>query len=100
MEKKLTAKKIIRTIENNRDYLNKYGVKKIGLFGSFAKNKNNRKSDIDIVVKFKKNTFDDYMDLKFLLEKLFRKKVDLVIEGNIKPGLEHIKKEAIYVKRL
>ena len=100
MEKRLTAKRIIRTIENNKNYLNRYGVKKIGLFGSFAKNKNNRKSDVDIIVKFNKNTFDNYMDLKFLLEKLFRKKVDLVIEGDIKPGLKHIKKEAIYVKGL
>ena len=100
MERKLTAKKIIRTIENNKDYLNKYGVKKIGLFGSFLKGNQNRKSDIDFIVKFDKATFDNYMDLKFLLEKLFHKKVDLVTEKSLKPALRYVKKEAMYAKRL
>lgn len=75
-------------------------MKKIGLFGSFLKGKQNKKSDVDIIVKFDKATFDNYMDLKFLLEKLFRKKVDLVTEKSLKPALKYVKKEAIYVKRL
>jgi len=100
MEKRLTAKKIIRTIETNKDYLNRYGVKKIGLFGSFLKGNPNKKSDIDILVKFDKVTFDNYMDLKIFLEKLFNKKVDLVTEKALKPSLKYIEREAMYAKRL
>jgi len=43
----------------------------------------NKDSDVDILVTFNKVTFDNYMDLKFYLEDLFGKKVDLVIHKSI-----------------
>ena len=98
MKKRLTSKKIIETIENNKNKIRKYGVKKIGLFGSFVKEKQKPKSDIDIIVNFNKISFDEYMELKFLLERLFRRKIDLVIENDLKPELKYVKKEAQYVK--
>ena len=44
------------------------------------------KSDIDVLVEFDKGTktFDNYMDLKFFLEKMFHRKVDLVIREALK----------------
>lgn len=98
IKSKLTAKKIIKIIESHKVDLNKYNVKKIGLFGSFSKGKYGNKSDIDILVDFNKIKFDNYMDLKFLLEKLFKRKVDLVMMNNIKPALRYVKKEAIYAR--
>jgi len=95
----LTSRKIIETIEKNKYDIRRHGVKRIGLFGSFIK-KPNKNSDIDLIVRFERPTFDNYMELKFMLEKLFRKKVDLVIEQNIKPALRYIKDEAIYAKKL
>ena len=55
-----------------------YGVKRIALFGSYARGEQNDSSDIDVLVEFMKDTvtFDNYMDLKFDLEDLFQKKVD------------------------
>ena len=100
MERKLTAKSIIKKIEENRNNLRKYGVNKIGLFGSFLNNKQNKRSDIDFLVSFDKNTFDNYMDTKFFLERLFKKKIDLVIEENLKHSLEYVKEEAVYAKRV
>ena len=100
MEKKLNAKLIIKKIEDNRNNLRKYGVIKIGLFGSFLRNEQNKKSDIDFLVSFDKDTFDNYMDLKFFLEELFRKRIDLVTEKSLKPSLKHVKEEAIYAKRI
>ena len=81
---------IIKRLQQHESQLNEFGVKKIGLFGSYKKNKQNSKSDIDILVKFKKGekTFDNYMDLKFLLQDLFDKQVDLVIVENIKDELK------------
>ena len=94
---KLSAKEIVGTLEKHELELKKYGVKKIGLFGSYLKGEENRRSDIDILVQFDKASFDNYIELKFFLEKLFKRKVDLVIERSLKPALRYVKKEAIYV---
>ena len=63
------------------------GVRKIGLFGSFKRGQAGRKSDIDILVVLAQPTFDSYMDVKFYLEDLFGRKVDLVMEDALKPRL-------------
>jgi hypothetical protein len=47
-------------------------------------------------VEFSNPTFDNYIELKFFLEKLFRRKVDLVMEDNLKPALSYVKEEAVY----
>ena len=95
---KLTSKKIISTIENHRSDLDQFEVKRIGLFGSYLKGESKKGSDIDFLVEFRKQRFDNYMGLKFFLEDLFGKKVDLVIESTLKPALSYIKKEAVYAK--
>lgn len=78
--------------------LRTYGVKKLGLFGSFLKGKTHKKSDMDFVVVFEQPNFDNYINLKFLLEKLFKRKIDLVIEKDLKPGFRYVKEEAKYVR--
>ncbi|PIN89246.1 nucleotidyltransferase [Candidatus Pacearchaeota archaeon CG10_big_fil_rev_8_21_14_0_10_32_14] len=95
---KLDSKKIIKEIEKNNQNIKKFSVKKIGLFGSYAKNKQHKKSDIDILVEFDKETFDNYTDLLILLEKIFKRKIDLIIEKDIHPQLKNIKKEVKYVR--
>ena|SRR3989344_2145022 len=89
---------ILRKLVENKEQIISYGVKKIGLFGSYSKGKQTKNSDLDFLVTFDENTFDNFMDLKFFLEDIFKRKVDLVIEENIKPALKHIKKEAVYAK--
>ncbi len=85
----LTAEEILRKLEEHMDEIKKFGVKKIGLFGSYMKNEQKEASDIDILVEFEKGrkTFDNYMGLKFFLEDLFGVKVDLVIAEAVKPDL-------------
>mgnify|MGYP001560336175 FL=1 len=95
---KLSPSKIIHIIEANKDELRKYGVKRIALFGSFLKKTDHPKSDIDFLVVFDHPTFDNYMELKFFLEKLFQRKVDIVVEENLKPALKYIKEEALYAR--
>ena len=78
-----------------------YSVRTMGLFGSLARNEADNKSDIDILVDFAEPTFDHYMDLKFYLERLFRREVDLVIADTVKPRFKGvIKREVIYAKGL
>ncbi len=94
----LTPNSIIKILEKHKSEIKRYKVKKLGLFGSFLKGTQHKKSDLDFLVVFDKSTFDDYMDLKFLLEKIFNKKVDLVIENKLKPDLQYVKEEAVYAK--
>lgn len=95
----LTKKEIIHNIQESREQIQKYGVKKIGLFGSFTRNEQKEQSDVDIVVEFEKGmkTFDNYMELKFYLEKQLRCKVDLVISDALKPEIKpNIMREVEY----
>jgi len=89
---------ILNKIKTHKEDIRRFDAKSIGLFGSFAKGRQHKKSDIDILVKFQNKTFDNYMDLKFYLERLLKKKVDLVIEENLRPELRGVKNEAEYVK--
>lgn len=98
MKSKLTPKKIIKTLKENKDKIRKVGVKKIGLFGSYVKGKGGKNSDIDFLIEFEVIDFDKYFYMLKLLEKLFQKKVDLVIEKDLKPELNYVKKEATYVR--
>lgn len=82
----LTSEDILNTLSEKRERIQRYGVRKIGLFGSFSSNTQGRKSDIDILVEFKRGqkTFDNYMDLKFFLESVFGRRVDLVVKEALK----------------
>ena len=86
----LTSEAIIERIEENGKKIRGYGVKRIGLFGSYMRNEQKVGSDIDILVEFEKGkkTFDNYMNLKFFLEELFSCKVDLVVIEAIKSDLK------------
>jgi len=57
-----------------------FGVKRIGIFGSFARGEEKRTSDVDVLVEFAPGqaTFDNFMRLAFYLEDLFSRKIDLL----------------------
>ena len=77
----------------------RFGVARIGIFGSYARGEEKPESDVDVLVEFRKGekTFDHYMGLKFFLEDLFGRKVDLVMKEAIKPRLrEPILSEVVY----
>lgn len=65
----------------------KFGVRKIGIFGSAARGEAGPASDIDVLVELEDPTFDRYMDLKFFLEDLFGRPCDLVLEDSLKQGV-------------
>jgi len=86
---KLTNKIILKMLKDRSiDIKKRFKVRKLGLFGSYAVNKAKNRSDIDILVEFDQPTFDNYMDLKFYLEDLFRTKVDLVMMDTLKPAIK------------
>lgn len=78
---------ILKILEENRNIIRSYGVRRLGLFGSCARGECIEASDLDFVVEFERKSFDAYMDLKLFLEELFGCPVDLVISDTIKPRL-------------
>ena len=94
-----TSDSISRILKENMSLMKKrFGVRTIALFGSFVREEAGENSDIDILVEFEHATFDRYMDLKFFLEDLFGRNVDLVLSDSIKPRARTtILREARYV---
>lgn len=90
----------IEILKSNEELIKqKYGVKRIGIFGSYARGEQTEGSDVDILVEFEKGckTFDNYMDLKFFLADLFQQKVDLVTVEALRPQLkDNILREVSY----
>ncbi len=92
---------IFKTLQEHQQDLSAFGIKRLGLFGSFAKEDYSKNSDLDFIVEFKEKSFDSYMGLKLCLEELFHRKVDLVLPNTIKPRLQKaILKETIYAPGL
>ena len=86
--------------QHKRDFSEKYSIEKIGLFGSFATNKNTEKSDIDIVytTASKGLTFAQISQLEDELSMEFGKDVDLVNENFMNPLVKRkAVKDIIYV---
>jgi len=68
--------------------LQKHQVVKAGLFGSFARNEATEESDVDLLVEFSKVLgMLQYMNLKFELEDILKRKVDLIEYEAIKPRM-------------
>ena len=85
--------------KNEHEIKKRFGVRKIGIFGSFARGEEREVSDIDVLVEFHDNyeTFDNFMDLKFFLEDLFERRIDLVTIDALRPQLkDNILQEVIY----
>jgi len=64
----------------------RFSVKTLSVFGSVARGEATEGSDVDVLVAFeRKATFDLFMDLKFYLEDLLGRGVDLVTDKAIRP---------------
>ncbi len=90
------AKDILR--QHRQELEHKFKVKEIGIFGSYVRGEQKKRSDIDILVEFKEPiSLFEFMDLEGYLEKLLGTKVDLVSKKALKPRIgEHIMKEVVY----
>jgi hypothetical protein len=94
----LTRETILQSLSREMPLLrDRYSVERLGLFGSFARADGTAGSDLDFLVVLHEPTFDHYMDLKFYLEDLFGRSVDLVIEDSLKPRLRpYVLREVVY----
>lgn len=90
---------IQRLLAQHRAELNRFEVKSLAVFGSMARGEAGPASDVDILVEFNDTPgFDQYMDLKFFLEDLLKRSVDLVTSAALKPRMRPIvEREAVRV---
>ena len=86
-------------LKNLKPFLSdRFSVEKIGYFGSYSRNEQTEKSDIDIIVEFRKPLGWDFFDLQEFLEKELKIKVDLVSMKALKEQLkESILKQVRFV---
>jgi len=79
---------ILSTIKSKEIEISKYGIKSIGLFGSYARDEQSENSDIDILIDFEpeKENFDNYMAVYDIIEKLFKnQRVEIVTKNGLSP---------------
>jgi predicted nucleotidyltransferase len=90
---------LTRLTSSIREIKRRFSVKRLGIFGSTARNNAMDTSDVDVLVVFdRKATFDLFMDLKFYLEDLLGTKVDLVTDKALRPQIrKEIERELINV---
>jgi hypothetical protein len=94
-----TRAEVLSLLATLQPQLTALNVDKLFLFGSVARDQARTDSDVDLLVDFRSPpTFRGYMDLKFLLEDLLGRKVDLVTRSGLRPRvLPAIEREAIRV---
>ncbi len=92
---------IISAIKTNRQTLKKLGIKNVGLFGSYSRDEQSAKSDIDILIDFKPEmeNFDNYMAVCDIFEQLFKnEKVEIFTINGLSPYIgPRILNEVVYV---
>ena len=90
---------VLNSLRDRLDVIHNLGVRSLALFGSVARDEATETSDLDFLVEFEGTaTFDRYMDLKFFLEDLFHKPVDLVTKRSLKSQIRQtVLEEAINV---
>lgn len=97
----ISRRKVEEIIKQQKKELEeRFKIKEIGIFGSYARGEQKKASDIDILVEMEleSQTFRNYMRLKFFLEKILDSKVDLVLKDTIKEQLkDRILREVVSV---
>jgi predicted nucleotidyltransferase len=81
-----TKENIISVLKTHKSELSKYGISNIGLFGSYLRNEQSKRSDIDLLIDFEpdKESFDNYMAVYDFFENLFKnEKVEIVTKNGL-----------------
>ena len=85
--------------EHKQEFMSAFGITKLGLFGSYARNEERPNSDIDLIIELEtKDIYEKKREFKKLLEKEFNTKIDIAREKYLKPlAKKEILKEVCYV---
>lgn len=96
----MSKQDILEIIRQTRPELaTRFGVERLGLFGSYVRGQEQRRSDIDLLVSFQRDIdLFEFLDLKEFLQERLHHKVDLVMDSALKPAIgRRIRAEVEYV---
>lgn len=84
-----TKTDVLARVSQQQHQLSHFGVKRLGVFGSFVHDQQNDESDIDVLVEFEPGhkSFDNFIHLAFFLEELFGRNVDLMTPEALSPHI-------------
>lgn len=86
-----TKEEVFTLLRQNGAQLRRFGVRRLSVFGSFARGEPNNDSDVDLLVEFDpdEKTFNNLLGLADFLEELFGRKVDIVTPESLSPHFGH-----------
>jgi predicted nucleotidyltransferase len=99
----MTKEQVVTILRRQYSYLvSEYGIKRIGIFGSYAKGTPTEESDIDIVTEFEIPIGLKFIELAGYLEQILGQKVDILtpvgIQGIRNPRIaKEIQESIVYV---
>jgi len=95
----MNKSEVIRLIQQRQSEIQAFDVASLALFGSTARGQEKNDSDVDFLVTFHHPaTFDNYMSLKFYLEDLLDRQIDLVTESSVREAImSNIEQDAIRI---
>jgi predicted nucleotidyltransferase len=91
-----TKDEVVTRVRASEPILRAFGVRKLSLFGSFARDTADASSDVDVLIEFApgRKTFDNFVRIAFVLEDLLQRRVELVTNEALSPHLgPHILRE-------
>lgn len=96
-----TKESILSALKSKEREISQYGIRAIGLFESYVRDEQSENSDIDILLDFEpdKESFDNYMAVYDMIEKMFiNQRVEIVTKNGLSPYIgPKILKEVKYI---
>jgi hypothetical protein len=97
----LPKNEILDRIKKNWRKIERFGVRRIGVFGSCVREEAMESSDVDLLVEFEEDrkNFENFIGLAYFLEDLLGKRVDLLTPESISPHIRpFVEKEVVYAE--
>lgn len=84
-----TKAELVERLRGQGEEIRALGVRRLGLFGSFARGEQAAGSDVDLLVEFEPGlkTYDNFLGLAFLVEEVLQRPVELVTRESLSPYL-------------
>lgn len=83
-----TKEEIFKILKKHKSELTKFGIRNVGLFGSYLRNEQTETSDIDLLIDFdpKNENFDNFMAVYDLFERMFsNERIEVVTKNGLSP---------------
>lgn len=95
------SQQIISSLESHKAEIRRFGIAKVGLFGSFARNEQTSNSDVDLLVEFTpgQKNYHNFLGFSELVENLLGRRVEIVTPQSLSQFIApYVTREVKYVQ--